>query len=382
MACWGMGLAICLVAQQEIKIPFKLLIYTLLMIGIPATSIAYYYGSNGSDPYKGFDLFKGYIFISFALLLYITKIDILKYLCGTLTALAVSILVLAMIILTFPDLYMPAYLLGEELGMFNIDIGRDYGSDVVMFQMYFVTSPMLAISIAYYFDLAKTSKKNQWFFAVITLLHICAMMVAGSRNNILAAVILPLALFVLYSRHKMRSVMWITLVTGLLVLIKFNEISAMFDPSEPSNSSKLMLLKDYAGILSDPIKLLFGSGLGAYEYWTLKGYTYITELTYLEVIRNFGALLGGLMILLLVYPIVYAFILRRTFNEKNIILGYAAYLFMCISNPNLFNSMGMMFLAIVIAKISIYEVDIGQHLYPKAPTHSTVEGRPFVPGVR
>ena len=357
LSCWGLGLVVCLAARREIKIPYMLLIYVSLMVGIPAISIVYYYSSNGSDPNKCFELFKAYLFISFSFLLYITRINILKYLCGALTVLAALILILAAIVLTFPELYAPSYLLGEELGIFSIDKGRDYGSDVVMFQMYFVTSPMLAISISYYFDLAKTSMKNRGFFAVLTLFHICAMIVAGSRNNILAAIILPIALFVMYSKNKMRSAILIALLTGFLVIIWFNEISAIFDPSETSNSSKLIMLKDYMSILSNPIKLFFGSGLGAYEHWTDKGYTYITELTYLEVIRNFGLLLGGLMILLLIYPILYAFILRPNFKEKKIILGYAAYLVMCISNPNLFSSMGMMFLAIIMVKIATYEVD-------------------------
>ncbi len=293
VACWGVGLILCLVSQEEIKIPFKLLTYILLMIGIPVISIAYYYLIDGSDPFKGFELLKAYIFISFAMLIYITRIDILKYLCFALTMLAISILVLTAVVLIFPELFTPLYMLGGELGMFSIDSGRDYGGGVVLFQMYFVTSPMLTISIAYYFNLAKTSKKHKLFFVVITLLNICAMFVAGTRNNILGALILSLALVILYSRKKIHTAMLIAALSGLFVYIMQHEIGALFDPEEASNSVKLIMLRDYALIFSDPIKLIFGSGLGAYDQWTGRGFTYITELTYHEVIRNFGIILGG-----------------------------------------------------------------------------------------
>jgi len=381
VACWGVAIAMLLMRQEEIKVHFKLFVYILLMTGIPVTSIVYYYLINGSDPFKGFELLKGYIFISFAMLIYITKIDILKYLCPVLTMLAISILVLTAVVLIFPELFMPLYMLGGELGMFNIDSGRDYGEGVVLFQMYFVTSPMLVIAVAYYFKLAKTSKKHQLLFVVITLLNICALLVAGTRNNILAAIILPLALVILYSRKKIHTAMWIVVLSGLFVFIMQNEIEALFDPTEASNSSKLILLRDYVSILSDPIKLIFGSGLGAFDQWTEKGFTYITELTYLEIIRNFGIILGGGMILLLVYPIIYTFVLHRSYNEKNIILGYLSYLVMCIANPNLFSSMGIMFLGVIMANICMYETDRRRHLSMMAKMNPHSDGVLLASGV-
>ena len=355
LACWAFGLFAC---KNTIKCSGKLVIYVLLMIAIPMLSISYYYLIDGSEPYKGFELLKGYLFMTFALLIYITSIDILKYLSAILTLLAVSILMLTAVYFSIPELRDTLYLLGHDSGTFSIDRGRDYGSGVVMFQMYFVTSPMLAISIAYYFDLAKDSSKNRKYYLLLLFISIFAMLIAGSRNNILAATILPAALYVMYSKNKARALFGIFLLSTSLIFIWKNQIFTLFDPSETSNASKLIMLQDYSNIFSDPYKLLFGSGLGAYEYWTEKGFTYITEITYFEVIRNYGLLLGVPMLLLLAYPIFYAFILRPNFKEKNIALGYLAYLIMCMSNPNLFGSMGMLFLAILMVKIAIHDAKI------------------------
>jgi hypothetical protein len=370
--CWMTGIVACLINMKELKVSLMLIIYIISFIGIPIVSIFFYYISNGSDPFKGFELLPGYIFISFAALIYITEIDILKYLCIVLSLLALSILALTAIVLIYPEFYMPAHLLGNELGMFSIDSGRDYGTDVVLFQMYFVTSPMLTISIAYYFNLSITSVKYRWFFAMMTAISICAMAVAGTRNNILTAAILPLTLLVLYSRQRLYASITVIAVIVSTVLLSRNEIGALFDPSESSNSSKLIMLNDYTSILSDPMKLIFGSGLGAFDPWTEKGHNFITELTYFEIIRNFGVVLGGAMILLLIYPIIYAFLLSPSYKQKNMIIGYLAYLVMSMTNPLLFSSMGIMYLAIIMSNISQYEKNVVQDRSFMRLTHNSL----------
>ena len=112
------------------------------------------------------------------------------------------------------------------------------------------------------------------------------------------------------------------------------------------------MLDDYSKLFSDPITLLFGQGLGAYHFWEGRGsYYFVTELTYFEIIRNFGLFGGTLMFALLLYPIVHAFVLDRRFKEKAVVTGYAAYLVMCFSNPNLFSSMGTLILSVILATI-------------------------------
>jgi hypothetical protein len=65
-----------------------------------------------------------------------------------------------------------------------------------------------------------------------------------------------------------------------------SEIFTLFDRNEPSNSAKLTLLMDYFEILNNPKTIIFGNGLGSYENWSIRT-SYITELTYLEIFRNF-----------------------------------------------------------------------------------------------
>ncbi len=351
--CWVIVFLACVISKEKIRIPVGLFIYMSLMIAIPLLSIGYYFLMGGGEPFEGFQLLKAYVFISFAVLLYIMKVNLLKYLSTALTILALAIIFLAGLLLIEPSLYMPFYFFGKNFGVFYLD-HRDYGSGLVMAQFYFATSPMLVISIAYYFYLAKFSHKKNFYYGVITAVNILALFIAGSRNNMVVSLLLPLSLFFFFSRRKILNSILILIFLGLTVLSFYGEITTLFDSSEFANSLKIALFNDYIDIFSDPVELIFGQGLGSYYYWIAKGTLYfVTELTYFEVIRNFGLLFGSMMILLLVYPIAYAFWLNRAYCEKHIIIGYTFYLVMCATNPNLFSSMGMLILAIIIANIFI-----------------------------
>jgi hypothetical protein len=130
----------------------------------------------------------------------------------------------------------------------------------------------------------------------------------------------------------------------------FDELRAFFDPMEPSNSAKLSLLEGYGRIFSDPFSLIFGQGLGAYFHFE-RGYLYITEFTYLELVRNFGLFGAMVMLGLLLFPVGHAFVANRSREAKAIALGFAFYLVVCASNPGLFDSMGILMLSVILANI-------------------------------
>jgi hypothetical protein len=352
--CWATGFIVCLVQSTRLKLPLGLLLYDLLLITIPLVSIAGYLLVDGRDPYEGFFLLKAFLFISLSLLLYATRTNLLSYLCAALSVLSLAVIVVGTLVLLQPELFLPFYAFGMQYGMFSIG-NRDYGG-LVMFQMYFVTSPMLAISTAFYFDRAVARPERRLLYGLLTVVNLTGMILAGSRNNLMGGVLLPIALFFLHARRKLLAGIATLLVTIGAVGYFSSELAILLDPTEASNRTKLGFLDDYGRILSSPLTILFGRGLGAYEHWTGRGYTFQTEVTYLEVFRNFGLVLGSVMILLLLYPVAYAFAMRRDYPERSVILGYLLYLVMCASNPNLFGSMGMLILAILTANMAMFQV--------------------------
>jgi len=327
--------------------------YTSVFILVPILSVIWYLVQGSGAHFEGFSLAKGYMLITLAPLLVLCRISVLRELSYVLTLLALVVIAAFIALTLYPELNAPLYLFGEETGIVQLDSGRDYGADVILMQVYFVTSPMLAISIAYYCDRAmRTSNRARRtrLFALMAI-SVLGMMLAGSRNNILISALLPIALWFLYTRHRVRGALLCASAVIALAVVFRGELGAFFDPSELSNSVKLTLLNDYAKLFDDPIILLFGQGLGVYHAWEGRGNLYVTELTYHEMLRNFGIFGAAIMAALLLFPFVYAFVLNRRFTEKAVVIGYGAYLIMCISNPLLFSSMGILILSAILAAI-------------------------------
>jgi len=245
---------------------------------------------------------------------------------------------------------MPLYLLGMEVELFYLGT-QDYGSNLKISRVFFATSPMLAISIAYYFYLAKFSTNKKWTYAVITLLHISAMFLAGTRNTMFVALLLPFSLYLLFGQRKLLNGILGIAAACCFVLVFSEQLLILLDPSERNNSIKLGYLGEYREIFLNTRDLIFGQGLGAYHFWESFNMSYyITELTYLEVLRNFGFFLGLAMICLLIYPIFPTLLSHKKYKEeKFLVVAYIYYLIMSITNPTLFSSMGMLILSIIVA---------------------------------
>jgi hypothetical protein len=332
----------------------QLLIYTGIFLLVPVASIAWYWVVDGSQPFEGLPLLKAYLLMTLALLLFIEKIDLLPRLALILTWLSVAIFGTVILLAAVPDLYGPIYVFGNATGIVFLD-RRDYGAGLVLTQTYFVTSPMLVIPIAHYFGLWRDSPRRatRLKYFLLMAFNVAAMVLAGTRNNLVVAALLPLSLFFLSARRKIVARAIVILAVVFLTAVFFENLRVLFDPREFSNSLKIALLDDYGALFSDPGTLLLGQGLGAYHSWAARGgvYLFVSELTYLEMVRSFGVFGALALLVLLLFPIAYVFFINRSSPEKNVVVGYAYYLVMCASNPNLFSSMGMLILAIVLANV-------------------------------
>jgi hypothetical protein len=350
--CWVFTLILYVRSREQMRMPLGLLIYVVLFILIPTLSIIWYYITNGAVPFEGFVMLKGYILITLAPLLVLNRVNLLPRLCAVLTVLALLIIGVFLALLLVPEFYGLLYALGPSTGILFMD-NRQYSSNLTLLQIYFVTSPMLAISIAYYYSIAKSCPRTgaKWLLWVIVAINVIGMLLAGTRNNILAAILLPIALAFIYAKHKTVGALFGLVAVVSLTAVFTDELQAFFNPTEHANQIKLSMLSDYARAFSDPLTLVFGQGLGAYVDMESRGYVYVTELTYLEVIRNFGLFGAAIMFSLLLFPVWHAFTNNRSHAEKAIAMGYTAYLVMCISNPNMFSSMGVLILSIMLGNI-------------------------------
>ena len=231
VACWALALFFFGIRRERLVIPVGLLLYTLVFMLIPMASIAWYYVSDGREPFEGFALLKGYVLITLGVLLFLNRINLLPHLSAMLPLLAVAIAAGFVAVQLEPGLIIPAQIWGDATGVMFVT-ERDYGSGLVLLQVYFATSPMLVIPIAYYFHLmwSATTKRDRVFFSALVAMNCAAMFVAGSRNNIAVSLMLPLALYVLYSRNKLVGGLLSATLSVFLAVLYRDELRTLLAP--------------------------------------------------------------------------------------------------------------------------------------------------------
>jgi hypothetical protein len=338
-----------------VKLPAELLAYVLAFIAIPLLSIVWYCVIDGRVPFEGFQLFKGYLLISLALLLVLNRIDLVPQLSAVLIGVVVPGILLFVYLGYYPGEYENVKKLADPTGSLILD-RRRFGEHIELLQVYLVTSPLLLFSFAYYFHRAMTGedRQRQAVFWGLVGLSLAGILVGGTRNNILGGLLLPFLLWPLYTRNVTRSFIVSGVLLSICALVFVAQLRAFFDLHEAANNFKLELLRDYREMfVSDPVTLWFGRGLGAHQYWgARRGDFYISELTYLEMVRNFGLIGAIAMMTLLLAPIPLAFATGSQ-RQRALALSYGLYLVMCATNPNLFSSMGILILSILLANAAM-----------------------------
>jgi hypothetical protein len=237
---------------------------------------------------------------------------------------------------------------------------RQYGA-VNFPYIYFVASPMLIYLGAYELSLhwrtMKFSSHSIW-----ALIAIAALLLSGTRAHQLIAILLIPATLV-SERGLTRSIGAILIGSAVIVFFLIIEaqqlITALFSPSETDNAMKIALLSGYERIFSKPLWLFFGQGYNA-QTWsnTLQGMVNSsigatkTELTFLEIIRTYGLLVGGPFIALLIW--LGATLKKAPQSQQWLFVGFAFYLLDSATNAYLFSSNGMLPLALVAASASYY----------------------------
>lgn len=353
LALWPATLAVGILTHGRIQLPVDLLIMALLFILIPVLSIVWYYLASGVEPYAGFALLKGYLFVSLAIILFINETDVLPVLSAALTLLALLTVAIFVALSLHPGMFLALHELGVSTGIFLVSY-RSYGEGLLFTQVAFATAPMLTIAVSYYFDCAASGAEMRQRLAYwgLTALGIVAMLLVGLRNTMAVALLLPSFLWPLYTRRPWRNALISLAVLIGLSLPFVGKLRAFLNPAEQSNNTKLMFLGDYAHIFSDPLNLIVGQGLGAFYKWSTSGlpefektgsnFYFISELTYPEMVRSFGLVGAAVMLALVLYPVGRAFLMSSTTTQRALATGFLAYLGMSATNPLLFSSSGML----------------------------------------
>lgn len=225
-------------------------------------------------------------------------------------------------------------------GFFRNEIMYGYGLGLMgkspfypfYYKIFFKTSPLLVIL------LFKRFNESNYF---TTLLTLTALIISGTRANVLFPIFFLAVFYVLYTGNKSKIFKYafvsITITCALLfsgvILEAFNE--AFILKAETSNIVRQGHIEGLIELIkNDPWIILRGSGMGSefYSYGT-DSYVNAIEWSYLDLWRQMGFLFFFLFLSFVILPLFYRY---EVGNYKK--YSYITYLCIAATNPLLFSS--------------------------------------------
>lgn len=274
--------------------------------------------------------------------------------------LVLRLLVFVIIFVQISTIYMPSYSwysFFTERGVALISM-REYAGYKLPY-VYFLASPLLIYIVGY--DSWRLLKFPSIRMLVLCLFSVLALALSGTRAHILIA-LFSLPIFFIYTRGKhalATAIIFLILMATFLGLSSYEIISSFISPTETSNSMKIDMLEQYVNIFDNPDMLLFGQGFNAHV-WSDEVQIMIadgdvlgaskTELTYFELIRVYGIIIG------LPAFIIFGLVLRRIFSMpyeyRWLGLSFLLYLVNAALNPYIFSTNGILPFGLILALIS------------------------------
>jgi hypothetical protein len=190
--------------------------------------------------------------------------------------------------------------------------------------------------------LMRLSQKIRWNDLLWAMLYAFVIVLSGARGIMVIAVVFMCYVFVfnrssIFSRIFVFLVVLALLVSFILFLISNTMV---FGGEETSNAVKIGHLTSFWEQLTWASGF-FGDGLGSYYFSSGSGILKShTELTPVDLVRYVGFPLAFVVYTLLLFPRLYRGILGR--QRQPILVAFSLYLVLSITNPVLFNSIGML----------------------------------------
>jgi hypothetical protein len=335
-----------------------------LVIPIAATLIGLLSGRN---PPSGptFSTIEMFLMLFLVLVVASEDIDLVSILNRECIVVAFITLCIAITSIVSPLLYEAIYEFTamKQTAFLSLEashVGLGIGS------FYYKTSATMILPLGYYTVCFYARRSHRVRSLFLALVYFSALVLSGARANTLAAA----AVVGVFSIKKIREVLgWNVAMPVSLVVLAFaagSFLPKFFNPTEYSNAVKLGHWSSYiAEFEQHPSYLFWGEGADT-EFYS-KGFekkTTITELTYLELVRNFGIPITLLFFMALFWPLIP--LLGRRARDTGIsylAVPYGVYLLMSASNPLLLNTTGML---VVIsawgAALTLYRKNISPHI--------------------
>lgn len=221
---------------------------------------------------------------------------------------------------------------------------RTFGA-LKLAMIHFRTSPILLIPFSLYFVDFCDKRKFRYF--LMMALNGAAIVLSASRGLILFSFLSVYTICFFNLREKCyRYFFFLFTILAFAGLSYVLSSTNIFDSKEESNSIKIGHIESFNEFTDEnPLVLLFGKGTGS-SYFS-KGFgrmAWQTEVTFLDIVRYWGIFGCILFILIISVP-------QKMISSKYI-LPFLFYYINAFTNPLIFNSTGMLVIAIYILMVS------------------------------
>jgi hypothetical protein len=294
---------------------------------------------------------KAFLFIF--LLLVIVNEHIALDLIAVRLSIFIALLTISLVVLSmaFPELFIAVYSFASEKEVAIISEGRDqFGIGVGQF--YYKTAPIMLFGLTFFLHRWLFRRSRMWDIP-LSLLFLVALLFSGARANVIAAFAAVAVLTIAKVARRFGPIAATVLATVLLVVPVALFSASLLNPSETSNEIKALHSGSYAEHFEDhPSYLLLGQGEGTRFYSRgFQDFTTVTELSYFELVRQFGIPVTVVFVIFLLSPMI-VLIRNRPFESDYgyLAVGYGAYLLVSATNPLLISSTGMLVVVMVWAR--------------------------------
>ena len=261
-------------------------------------------------------------------------------------------IILFVVLIFFPEslMFFTLFLNKGEEATLLIGIRNYYGIELPM--IFYKTCPLLVLPLGISVSnfLQKKTVKNFLHFAVFAF----GFFISGTRADMLSCVTLIFATVLFYHFYYKREVFFTAVFSSAFLFVFLLAVVFLLTANDYSTNIKSGHLSSFMNMFGEnPLKfLLIGNGPVSYMYTSARNeWVTLTELTYLELIKNFGLIQSLLVVGILFLPVF--FICKNKSYERiqkfSLSLSYVAYLFICGTNPLLISSTGFTALAVAFS---------------------------------
>ena len=322
-----------------------LALYILLIL----TTLLGFFSKFDYDPPMGVFVYKGYLLL--ILLCWIEKIMILRKLFFPSIILSIIVISIYFTCILYPDLNVAIYSLVILYFDKTLMMSKRSFIGIDVFSVYYNSLPILLLPFSVVFFKYLNDEKQKIFNLLYSILFGTTLIMGGTRACMfsLASLLFILILWKMSNSKRLKfyvlPLSFVLLFCGIFLIL-----ALLNDTDEVSNNVKHRLAGSFLSLINDnPGILITGQGVGAmFDTGSVRGLASQSEWTYLEVIRWFGLIGGGLFMSIYLYPLYLIYSKRQVLKYSfPLSISYVFYLFVAGTNPLLWGSNGLLVLLVM-----------------------------------